>query len=62
MHTPRLLITLAALLVLAGCAGQRSQEPAPRAPAEVKAEIVRLMPATTADRKGWGPGIYAAFA
>lgn len=58
----RLLITLAALLALAGCAGQRSQEPAPRAPAEVKAEIVRLMPAKVPDREGWATDIYAAFA
>jgi hypothetical protein len=62
MHTPRLLITLAALLVLAGCAGQRNQEPAPRTPAEVKAEIVRLMPAKVPDRQGWATDIYAAFA
>lgn len=62
MHTPRLLVTLAALLVLAGCAGQRSQEPVPRAPAEVKAEIVRLMPAKVPDRQGWATDIYAAFA
>ena len=45
----RLLMTLAAVLSLAGCAGQRSSEPVPRAPAEVKAEIVRLMPAKVAD-------------
>jgi hypothetical protein len=62
MHNLRLPITLTALLVLAGCAGQRSTEPVPRAPAEVKAEIVRLMPAKTADRQGWATDIYAAFA
>ncbi|PTT90253.1 DUF1615 domain-containing protein, partial [Pseudomonas sp. HMWF005] len=62
MYSPRLLISLAALLVLAGCAGQRSSEPAPRAPAEVKAEIVRLMPAKVPDRQGWATDIYAAFA
>ncbi len=58
----RLLITLAALLALAGCAGQRSGEPVARAPAEVKAEIVRLMPAKVPDREGWATDIYAAFA
>ena len=58
----RLLITLGALLLLAGCASQRSNEPAPRPPAEVKAEIVRLLPAKTADRQGWATDIYAAFA
>ena len=62
MHTPRLLITLAAMLVLAGCASQRNGEPAPRPPAEVKAEIVRLMPAKIADRQGWATDIYVAFA
>lgn len=62
MHTPRLFVSLAALLVLAGCAGQRSEEPAPRPPAEVKAQIVRLLPAKTVDRQGWATDIYAAFA
>ena len=62
MHTPRLIVSLAALLVLAGCAGQRSEEPAPRPPAEVKAQIVRLLPAKTVDRQGWATDIYAAFA
>ena len=62
MHTPRLLITLAAMLVLAGCASQRNGEPAPRPAAEVKAEIVRLMPAKIADRQGWATDIYVAFA
>ncbi|UQS17125.1 DUF1615 domain-containing protein [Pseudomonas sp. HS6] len=62
MHTPRLFVSLAALLVLAGCAGQRSQEPAPRSPAEVKAQIVRLLPAKTTDRQGWATDIYTAFA
>ncbi|MBK5512919.1 DUF1615 domain-containing protein [Pseudomonas sp. TH15] len=61
MHNFRLPITLAALLVLGGCASQRSDEPAPRAPNEVKAEIVRLLPAKTADREGWATDIYAAF-
>jgi Protein of unknown function (DUF1615) len=58
----RLLITVGAVLLLAGCASQRSNEPAPRPPAEVKAEIVRLLPAKTADRQGWATDIYAAFA
>jgi len=62
MQSPRLFLSLAALLVLAGCAGQRSQEPAPRPPAEVKAQIVRLLPAKTADRQGWATDIYTAFA
>lgn len=62
MHLNRILISVAALLVLAGCGTQRPQPAAPRPPAEVKAEIVRLLPAKTADRQGWATDIYAAFA
>jgi len=62
MQANRLISGIAALLLLAGCVGQRSEEPAPRAPAEVRAEIVRLLPAKTVDRQGWATDIYAAFA
>ncbi|QZP32661.1 DUF1615 domain-containing protein [Pseudomonas sp. DR48] len=62
MQTNRLIMSLAALLVLAGCATQRPQEPPARKPAEVKAEIVRLLPAKAVDRQGWATDIYAAFA
>ncbi|MCF4998973.1 DUF1615 family protein [Pseudomonas syringae] len=62
MHSLRLFISVGALLALAGCASQRSEEPAPRPPAEVKAQIVRLLPANTVDRQGWATDIYAAFA
>jgi hypothetical protein len=62
MQANRLITSVAALLVLAGCAGQRSQEPAQRKPAEVRAEIVRLLPTKTVDRQGWATDIYAAFA
>lgn len=48
------------VLLLAGCSS-RSQVPAPN-PAEVRAQIVRLLPAQTADRQGWATDIYAAFA
>ena len=58
----RLPLTLAAAaLLLAGCSSQRSQPPAPK-PAEVRAQIVRLLPASTVDRPGWATDIYAAFA
>ncbi|GLK58780.1 hypothetical protein GCM10017624_09370 [Azotobacter vinelandii] len=50
---------LALLLALAGCVTQRPEEPRP---AEVRARIVRLMPAGIADREGWATDIYAAFA
>ncbi|MFJ2685237.1 DUF1615 domain-containing protein [Pseudomonas sp. NPDC087342] len=62
MHAHRLIISLAALLVLAGCGTRQSQEAPARKPAEVKAQIVRLLPAKTADREGWATDIYAAFA
>ncbi len=56
------VIALAFTLVglLAGCLDQ--QKPKPPTPAEVRAQIVRLLPVTTADRKGWATDIYAAFA
>jgi predicted small lipoprotein YifL len=62
MQANRLIMSLAALLVLAGCGTQRPQEPPARKPVEVKAEIVRLLPAKTVDRQGWATDIYAAFA
>ncbi|MBV6825996.1 DUF1615 domain-containing protein [Pseudomonas sp. PD9R] len=62
MHAHRLIMSIAALLVLAGCGSQRTQEAPARKPAEVKAEIVRLMPAKAVDRQGWATDIYAAFA
>ena len=49
-------------VLLAGCATQRTQEVPPRRPADVRAEIVRLMPAGTSDREGWATDIQAAFA
>lgn len=62
MQANRLIMSIATLLVLAGCGSQRTQEPAPRKPSEVKAEIMRLLPAKTADREGWATDIQAAFA
>nr|WP_288358032.1 DUF1615 domain-containing protein [uncultured Pseudomonas sp.] len=60
--TPHFLRSSAALLavLLAGCASQ-PREPVPK-PAEVRAQIVRLMPMNTPDREGWAADIYAAFA
>lgn len=53
---------LAALALLGGCATQPRLKEPPRRPAEVRAQIVRLLPATTTDREGWATDIHAAFA
>ena len=48
-------------LLLAGCVTPGPQAPV-RRPEDVRAEIVRRMPAAATDRKGWASDIYAAFA
>ncbi|MFZ6050056.1 DUF1615 domain-containing protein [Pseudomonas sp. CR3202] len=53
--------TLAALLALAACGTQRPEEPVLR-PADVRAKVVKLMPAKVPDRQGWAADIQAAFA
>ncbi|HEY8011419.1 MAG TPA: DUF1615 domain-containing protein [Rudaea sp.] len=55
-----LLWTAAMLLMLAGCTAPGVHGPV-RRPAEVRAEIVRLIPASVADRQGWATDIEAAF-
>ena len=62
MQAHRLIMSIVALLVLAGCGSQRTQQAPARTPAEVKAEIVRLLPANAVDRQGWATDIQAAFA
>jgi hypothetical protein len=61
MQFNRLMISLAALFALAGCGSRQAQEPE-RQPAEVKRQIVRLLPVKTTDREGWATDIYVAFA
>ena len=48
--------------MLGGCATQQRVPGPTRHQAEVRAQIVRLMPAKTADRQRWATDIYAAFA
>lgn len=60
---PRVLLAALGLALLAGCASDvRLPEPVPPRPADVRAQIVRLLPASTSDRAGWAVDIYAAFA
>lgn len=54
-------LAFAELALLAGCATPRPAQVS-RRPAEVRAQIVRLMPAKIRDREGWATDIYAAFA
>ena len=51
---------LALAMLIAGCATQRGLESPSRRPADVRAEIVRLLPATTQDREGWAVDISSA--
>lgn len=48
-------------LVLAGCSLTPSSQGPTRSPAEVRAELVRLLPASVADRQGWASDIQTAF-
>ncbi len=52
---------LAAALVLAGCSLTPSSQGPTRSPAEVRAELLRLLPASVADRQGWASDIQTAF-
>lgn len=62
--TPRRWRTLPALALLAwlaGCATQQRVQAPPRSPAEVRAQLVRLLPNDTADREAWATDIQSAF-
>lgn len=54
-------VACVAALLLAGCATRAPRE-AGRSPAEVRAEIVRAMPASVPDRGGWAADVQSAFA
>ncbi|PLR36047.1 DUF1615 domain-containing protein [Chimaeribacter coloradensis] len=55
-------LALAALLALAGCTSKPKTETPALRPADVRAEVVSLMPPSAADRQGWATDITAAFA
>lgn len=55
-------LLLAATALLGACATQERAKGPLRRPAEVRAEIVRLLPPRTVDRAGWATDIAAAFA
>jgi len=50
---------LAAAVLLAGCAKPEAVRPQ-REPADVRAQILRTIPASTVDRGGWATDVYAA--
>ena len=54
-------LALTACALIAGCATQAPAPPS-RNPADVRAQIVRLMPAKARNREGWATDITAAFA
>jgi len=56
----RTVFVAALLLVLGACAMPRPKAPV-RSPAEVRAQLVQLLPAGTADRAGWAADIQSAF-
>ena len=53
----RAWLLLPAILLLVAC----EPKPKPRTPEEVRAELLRLLPATLADRKGWASDVQVAF-
>jgi hypothetical protein len=54
-------LMLVALLLLGACATPAPTRPAPRPPAEVRAQLVSLLPPRLADREGWAVDIQSAF-
>jgi hypothetical protein len=54
------ILALVAFALLGGCS--MPEQIQQRSPAEVRAQLVRLLPPGTPERKGWATDIYAAFA
>lgn len=61
-HLPGTAFLLAALALLGACATQPQAPQTARRAADVRAQIVSLLPAKTLDRQGWATDITAAFA
>ncbi|MBJ2079356.1 DUF1615 domain-containing protein [Serratia ureilytica] len=59
---PLRLLSLAALLALAGCTSKTTTTSPAARPADVKARLMTLIPANAGDRQGWATDITAAFA
>jgi hypothetical protein len=55
------LLPLVVLAMLGGCVTPQRPRPPPRLPAEVRAQLERLLPDDTADRAGWATDIQSAF-
>ncbi|MCU5772879.1 DUF1615 domain-containing protein [Erwiniaceae bacterium BAC15a-03b] len=53
-------IALLALLMLAGCSSKKTIEAPAKSPADVKADIIRLMPAKVTNKAGWATDIATA--
>lgn len=49
------------LALFAACSAQRPVRAPPRAPAEVRAQLAQLIPASVSDRQGWAADIQSAF-
>ncbi len=55
------LVAVTLLAVLGGCATPPRPKAPARAPSEVRAQLVQLLPEKTADREGWAQDIQSAF-
>ena len=62
LRNPARACALALLVLLGACAIQERAPGPQRRPADVRAQIVRLLPAGTRDRPGWATDIQVAFA
>ncbi len=61
LNALRPLLMVAAALLLGACGTQRSQEGPELTPGQIRAQILRLMPAKVPDREGWAADIQTAF-